>query len=59
MLFIFSKNGLKIFHYAPMSPLHNFIHQSLNSGSAQVQILYAACRRFEIVLISESGPGWK
>ena len=36
-----------------------FIHQSLNAGSAQVQILLAACRRFAIVRISDNGPGWK
>ena len=39
--------------------LHSFIQQSLNLGSAQVQTLLAACRRFAIVRISESGPGWK
>ena len=41
------------------SLLHNFIQQSLNSGSAQVQILLAVCRRFEMVRISNNGPGWK
>ena len=41
-----------------LSLLHNFIQQSLNSGSAQVQILLAACRRFEMVRISDNGPGW-
>ena len=36
------------------------LHQlSLNSGSAQVQILLVACRRFEMVRISDNGPGWK
>ena len=33
--------------------------QSLNSGSAQVQILLAVCRRFEVVRIPDNGPGWK
>ena len=42
-----------------LSLLHNFIQQNLNSGSAQIQILLAACRRFEIVRISDSGTGWK
>ena len=28
-------------------------------SSAQVQILFMACRRFAIVKISDSGPGWK
>ena len=41
-----------------LSLLHNFIQQSLNSGSAQAQILLAACRRFAMVRISDSGPGW-
>ena len=31
-----------------LSLLHNFIHQSLNSGSAQVQILLTACPKFVI-----------
>ena len=31
----------------------------LNSGSAQIQILLAACRRFGMVRISENGNGWK
>ena len=32
----------------------------LNStGSAQIQILLAECRRFEMVNISDSGPDWK
>ena len=39
--------------------LHNFIQQSLNSSFAQVQILLAACRRFEILRISDSSSGWK
>ena len=39
--------------------LHNFIQQSLNSGSAQVQILHAACWRFAMVRISDNGPDWK
>ena len=36
----------------------NFTRQSLNSGSAQVQILLAACRRFAM-MISDNGHGWK
>ena len=39
--------------------LHNFIQQSLNLGSAQVQILLVTCQRFEMVRISNNGPGWK
>ena len=39
--------------------IHNFIRLSLNSGSAQVQILLAACRRFTMARISDNGPGWK
>ena len=42
-----------------LSLLHNFIQQSLNSRSAQVQILLAACRRFAMVMISDNGSGWK
>ena len=42
-----------------MSLLHNFILQSLNLGSAQVQILLSVCQRLEIVRISDTGPGWK
>ena len=41
------------------SLLHNFIQLSLNSNSAQVQTLLAACRRFAMVRISDNGPGWK
>ena len=39
--------------------LHNFIHLSLNPGSAQVQTLLAACWRFAMVRIYGNGPGWK
>ena len=42
-----------------LSLLHNFIQQSLNSDSAQVQTLLAACQRFAMVRISDNGPGWK
>ena len=38
-----------------LSLLHNFIQLSLNSGSAQVQTLLAACRRFAMVRISDNG----
>ena len=41
-----------------LSLLHNFIQQNLNSGSAQVQILLATCRRFAMVRISDNGPDW-
>ena len=39
--------------------MHNFNQLSLNSGSAQVQTLPAACRIFAMVRISDNGPGWK
>ena len=42
-----------------LSLLHNLIQLSLNSGSAQVQTLLAACRRYAMVRISDNGPGWK
>ena len=42
-----------------LSLLHNFIQLSLSSGYAQVQTLLAACRRFAMVRISDSGPGLK
>ena len=58
--------GYRGYHYCTsdavvywLSLLHNFIQLSLNSGSAQVQILLAACRRFAMVRISDNGPGWK
>ena len=38
---------------------HSLIQLSLNSGSAQVQTLLAACRRFAMVRISDNVPGWK
>ena len=38
-----------------MSPLHNFIQLSLNSVSAQVQILLAAFQRFANVRIYDNG----
>ena len=38
-----------------LSLLHNFIQKSLNSGSAQVQILLAECRRYVMVRISDCG----
>ena len=41
-----------------LSQRHNFIELSLKLGSAQVQTLLAACRRFAMVRISDSGPGW-
>ena len=42
-----------------LSLLHNFIQLSLNSGSAQVQTLFATCWRFAMLRISGNGPGWK
>ena len=36
-----------------LSLLRNFIHQSLNSGSVQVQIMLAACQRFAMVRTSQ------
>ena len=42
-----------------LSLLHNFTQLSLNLGSAQVQTLLKACRRFAMVRISDNGPGWK
>ena len=42
-----------------LSLLHNLIQLSLNSGSAQIQTLLAACWRFEMVRIFDNGPGWK
>ena len=42
-----------------LSLLHNYIQQSLNSRSAQVQILLTTCRRFAMVRISENSPRWK
>ena len=39
-----------------LSPLHSFIQLSLNSGSAQVQTLLAACRRLAMVRISDNSP---
>ena len=42
-----------------LSLMHSFIQLTLNSGSAQVQTLLAACRRFAMVKISDNGPGWK
>ena len=35
------------------------VQLSLNSGSAQVQTLLAACQRFTMVRISDNVPGWK
>ena len=42
-----------------LSLLFRFIQLNLNSGSSQVQVLLAVCRRFMMVRISDSGPGWK
>ena len=42
-----------------LSLLHSFIHQSLNSGSAQVQILLTAYQRFVMMRISDNSPSWK
>ena len=42
-----------------LSLLHNFIQQSLNLGSAHLQILLTVCQRFAMVRISDSSSGWK
>ena len=42
-----------------LSLLHSYIQQSLNSRSAQVQILLTTCRRFAMMRISDNSPGWK
>ena len=39
--------------------LHSLVQQSLDSGSAQVQVLLAVCWRLAMVRISDRGPGWK
>ena len=41
-----------------LSLLQNFIQQSLNSGSAQVQILVTACQRSAMVRISDNYLDW-
>ena len=41
-----------------LSLLHNFIQRNLNSGSAQVQILFTVCRRFTMVRISLNAFRW-
>ena len=42
-----------------LSLLYNLIQLSLNSGSAQAQILLAAGWRFAMVRISDNRSGWK
>ena len=42
-----------------LSLLHNFIQQSLNSGSAQSGLNPARSMSEAIVRISDNGPGWK
>ena len=42
-----------------LSLLHNFIQQSMKSGSAQIQILLAMCQRFEMTRICNNGPCWQ
>ena len=39
--------------------MHKVIQQSLNSGSAQVYILFAAYRGFAMVRTTDNGSGWK
>ena len=39
--------------------LHNFIQLTLKTGSAQVQILLAACGRFAMVSVSDNALDWK
>ena len=50
---------VKVIDVPWLSLLHTFNQLSLNSDSAQVQTLLAACRRFAMVRISDNGPGWK
>ena len=40
------------------SPNSVWTQQSLNLGSVQVKILFAACQGFVIAVISDNGPGW-
>ena len=42
-----------------LSLLHNFIQQSLTSGSVEVQILVTVCQRFVMLRISDIDPSWK
>lgn len=42
-----------------LSLLHKSVQQSLNLGSAQVQVLCIACQGFTVVRISDNGFGWK
>ena len=53
---VFEKSGAVVWW---LSLLHNFIHLSLNPGSAEVQILRAASRRFAMVRITDYGLSWK
>ena len=51
------RRGVVVWHPgAVLSPLYNFIQLGLNSGSAQVQTLLAACQRFTMVRISDMVP---
>ena len=42
-----------------LSFAHNFIQQSLNSGSVQAQIRLTACQRFVMMKISDNGHSSK
>ena len=42
-----------------LSVINNFFQQILNSSSAQIQILLAACQMFAMVKTSDNGTGWK
>ena len=52
-------SSLSICYNTTQTLKNNFIHLSLNSGSAQVQNLLVAYWRFAMVTISYNGPGWK
>ena len=51
------KSGIIIMVFITL--LHDFIQQSLNSGSAQVQILLGASQRIAMMRISDNGLSWK
>ena len=60
MTFVYKEYEVKIQLVAPWCiGYHYFIQQSLNSGSAQVQILFTVCQRCKMVRISDNGPSWK
>ena len=42
-----------------ITPLHNFNHQNLNPGLAQILVLRGVFRTFAMMKISNNGPSWK